>query len=216
MGRIAAFAGVVVLGFAVTLGACTEREPPPVKKDAGKPRSTPRVMPPPVPNGVKLPCDKIFDASELTALVGRPLEVKDVSNLEADATSICRFMTVGKRPTEAQQERMFNKTAGSLGVLPGDELCQVTLSCWWHVEEAELVAKCKAGGDNPLDGVGDAACMREIQAGEQFRHMITTIDPESRCKVIINGGPSVVDLEVTKLCARAALESITAERIKVQ
>jgi hypothetical protein len=212
MGRRAAFA-VGLIGLLGVVG-CTERDPPPVRPDAA-PRANVRTMPPPVPNGTKIPCDKIFDASELSVRVGRQVEVKDVSNLEADATSICRLMTTGKRPSAAQQDREFNKTAGSLGVLPGDELCQITLSCWWHVDEAELAAKCKAAGENALEGVGDVACMREIQAGEQFRHMISTIDPDSRCKVIVNGGPSVTDLEVTKSCARAALESITAERIQV-
>ena len=205
-----------VFACVVLLAGCTEREAGPVKKDSGKPKVQPRAMPPPVPNGVKIPCDKVFNADEVSVAVGRPIEIKDVSNLEADATSICRLMTVGKRPSDKEQERLFNKTAGSLGVLPGDELCQITLSCWWHVDEAELTAKCKEGGDSPLDGVGDVACVREIQAGEAFRHMITTIDPESRCKLIINGGPSVVDLEVTKTCARAALQSVTAERIKVE
>jgi hypothetical protein len=212
MGKRGAFAVLILFLWA----ACTERDAPPPKKDDGKPRSAPRTMAPPVPNGVKIPCDKIFDAAEMSVQVGRQVEIKDVSNLEADATSICRLMTVGKRPSEAQQERISNKTAGSLGVLPGDELCQITLSCWWHVDEAELTAKCKAEGDSPLEGVGDAACVRQIQAGEAFRHMISTIDPESRCKVIVNGGPSVVDLEVTKTCARAALQGVTAERIKVQ
>jgi hypothetical protein len=101
-------------------------------------------------------------------------------------------------------------------VLPGDELCQVTFYCWWHVDEAELTAKCKAAGDTPNSDVGDVGCVRAVQAGEKFRHQVTAIDPDTRCRVVANGGPSVTDLETVKTCARAALTSVGPSQIKVE
>jgi len=216
--RIAIAQALALLAFASGVG-CTEQVAPSAgkgKTEATKPRSQPRAMPPAVPSGIKIPCAQLVSAELLAPLVGREVEIQDVSNLEADATSICRLKTTGKRPTASQQARLEAKTGGAMGVLPGDELCQISAYCWWHVDEAELGAKCKAAGDTVTNDVGDVGCVRAVQAGEKFRHVVTTIDPDTRCRIVVNGGPSVTELEVVKTCARAALQTIGPEQIKVQ
>ena len=121
----------VVLGACVVLaGACTEEDAPSpaaAAKEALKPAW--RKVETPVPVGKKLKCASLLHADQATAAVGRQLEVKDESGRDPEATAVCRLMTVGKPPSEKEQERMLAKNQ-ALGLLPGDELCQISLYCW--------------------------------------------------------------------------------------
>jgi len=193
--------------------ACTERDPPPPPK-AARPKAQVHDVATPVPIGQKIPCTKLFAPEKLSEALGRPLELVDESDKIVDATSVCRFMTVGKPPSQSAQERMYQRNAGVMGVLPGDELCMFTAYCWAYTDVPEMRKRCEEARDTPINDVGDIGCVRQVQAGERFRYVVSTLDPDTRCKFVVNAGPGVTDLPTVKACAQAAVQLIGLENLK--
>jgi hypothetical protein len=205
----------VVLGACVVLaGACTEEDAPSpaaAAKEALKPAW--RKVETPVPVGKKLKCASLLHADQATAAVGRQLEVKDESGRDPEATAVCRLMTVGKPPSEKEQERMLAKNQ-ALGLLPGDELCQISLYCWSTYTVPDLKKKCEEKKEAPSTEIGALSCVQEVKAGDKTRYNITILDDDTRCKIVVHSGPGVTDLPTTKTCAKVAVEQISTEGLK--
>ena len=164
----------------------------------------------PVPVGKKLECAKIFNAEEASTAIGRQLELKDESARNPEATAVCRFMTVGKAPSEKEQERMIAKNQ-ALGLLPGDELCQVTVYCWSIFTVPDLKKKCDEKKEPTTTEIGALSCVQEVKAGDKQRYNLTVLDDDTRCKLVIHSGPGVTDLATTKACAKMAVDQLTTE-----
>src|SRR5262249_61523131 len=96
----------------------------------------------PVPVRKKLKCAQRLNAVQASAAVGRQIEIKDESGRDPEATAVCRLMTVGKPPSEREQERMLAKNQ-ALGLLPGAELCQGSLYCASTYPVTHLKKECK-------------------------------------------------------------------------
>ncbi len=208
---------VVVLGLCaggVVGGACTEEDAPSpaaAAKETLKPAW--RKVETPVPVGRKLKCASILNAEQASATVGRQLEIKDESGRDPEATSVCRLMTVGKPPSEKEQERMLAKNQ-ALGLLPGDELCQISLYCWSTYTVPDLKKKCEEKKEAPSTEIGALSCVQEVKAGDKIRYNVTILDDDTRCKIVIHSGPGVTDLPTTKTCAKVAVDQITTEDLK--
>jgi hypothetical protein len=102
----------------------------------------------PVPGHAHVPCGQLIDPAVFQTALGEkePLTVKDVTKSEPEAAASCSLVRGGKRPSEAEQKALLKKD-GRLGVLPGDELCNVTAFCS-TIEDAEhFKARCKERKD---------------------------------------------------------------------
>lgn len=195
-------------GIAVALASgCSNRESstnkpapaPPKKSDP----SAWKAIETPVPVGQKLPCTQVMALDKIGAAVGYKLEVVDQSSHDPEATSVCRLNTV-KAPGRHEKGQPT----------PGDELATVSLECWdvWNVPE--IKTKCLERGEDTGTDVGDVTCVRKVKAGEFQRFIVTTLEPDTRCKVVVNAGPSNYDLALTKATARALLDTIDKETLR--
>lgn len=170
----------------------------------------------PVPAGVHVPCAQLVDPAVFqTALAEtQPLTVKDVTTSERDATASCSLVRGGKRPSEAAQ-RALEKRTGKLGVLPGDELCNVSAFCWTIESTERLRTRCKDRRQQDDESLGGYACVRVVAAGAFDVKVFQLFDADTRCILQIRGGPSNVDNELVERCARTARDSIGPDQIQV-
>jgi hypothetical protein len=198
-----------------TLGvlACTSQEPP-APKPAPK-KSNPsawKEIETPVPVGKKLPCGQILAADKIGDAVGYKLDLVDESARDPDATSVCRLMTAAtKTQAKGRAEKDREK-----GVPIGDELATVSVYCWYPWTVPEIKKKCADAGDEILTDVGDMACVRKLKAGDFQRHLITALEPDTRCKLVVNPGPSNYDLALTKATAKAVIDTVDKDSLKPQ
>jgi hypothetical protein len=184
-----------------------------LKRAKGVPKTT-TVVTTPVPYGKKVPCQTLLDAAKLGASLGKQVNIVD-GQPDGDAAAVCAVKLVGAPPTAAQQKRMFEKNDKVLGVLPGDELCQITAYCWYPVDKAEQQKNCESRGEATSTEIGELTCIKSIEAGENYRYVVATIDPDTRCRFVVNGGPSVTDEATVKSCAKAAVDTIGPDNLKV-
>lgn len=182
------------------------------KEAAGAPA---KVIRPPVRGETKIACSQLIadPAAYQTALGEKePLTVKDVTSSDGEATSSCSLLRGGKRPSEAEQKAIL-KREPRLGVLPGDELCNVTAMCS-TVEDAEAFQKrCVARKDRSDDSMGQFACVQVVAQGVDDAYVFRFLDPDTKCVFKVRGGPSLADNELVKKCAVAARDAIGLEQI---
>ncbi len=170
---------------------------------------------PPVPGRAKLSCANVIDADKFTQLLGEtvPLKVKD-SITEADAAASCSIIRGGKRLNEAEQKAAL-KTKGRLGVLPGDELCNISTFCWTIEDPDRFLKKCTESKDNKIDsGLGFQACLRVIATGEDDVNNWRFFDEDTKCIIGVRAGPSNVDNAMIGNCAKGAHDLIGPDQIK--
>lgn len=196
---------------------CEEEQPPPppAKVVPAKPPGS-NVVKSPVPYGKKVPCTSILPEDKVSAAIGKPVTVVDRSQTEDDATSICQLKLGGTPPSAKEQMRMWNKNNRVLGVLPGDEMCQITAYCGFIFEQAEQKKKCESDGQLVSTEIGSLTCTKPIQAGADYRYVVSALDPDSHCRILVNPGPSVIDEATVKQCARVAVDLIRPDNLKVQ
>ncbi len=171
----------------------------------------------PVPGQAHVPCAQLIDPAVFQTALGekQPLGVKDVTRSEPDAAASCSLLRGGKRPTEAEQKALLKKE-GKLGVLPGDELCNITAYCS-TIEDAErFKARCKLGKDQDDESLGSYACVRIVAVGAADVKVFRLLDDDTRCILRIRGGPSNTDNEMIQSCAKTARDSIGPAQIKVE
>lgn len=179
--------------------ACQDPEPKPAKPAPKKPSnpSAWKEIETPVPVGKKLACSGVLPPEKVGPLLAKTLSVVDESSRDLDATSVCRFVNVDKKGKAA------------------DEECMVSVYCWsaWNV--AEMKQRCDARGEQTsTSDVGLLTCVQRVPAGEKERHVVTTLEPDTRCKVVVNAAPNQYELDKTKACARAVVEVLDKDSLK--
>jgi len=186
-----------------------------LKKKAAQP-STTRKMAPPVPGRKRIPCEQLIDPAGFTEALGekQPLVVKDITSSFAEATSACSLTRGGRPPSPKEQEALL-KRKRRLGVLPGDEVCNVTAKCWVMETEEHLRQRCKAMKFRDDESMGTYACLQVVATGADDVYSFQFLDEDTRCVLHVRGGPSMVDNAVITSCARAARDLIGRDQIKV-
>jgi len=186
-----------------------------MKKKAAQP-STARKVSPPVAGRAAIPCEQLVDAAAFTASIGEkePLTVKDVSKSQAEATASCSLIRGGKRPSPSEQEAMLKKQR-RLGVIPGDELCNVTAFCWVVEDDAHFKTRCKELGNADDESLGFYACRQTVAQGADDVYSFRFLDADTKCVLQVRGGPSLIDNAVIESCAKAASELIGPSNIAV-
>lgn len=173
-----------------------------------------------VPQGQHRPCAQLIDPPAYTAALGElePLTVRDGADPTGTATASCSLVRGGKRPDAREQERIIKKQ-GRLGVIPGDEVCNVTLHCWVVDDETKFASRCKATPSEPYKSpdngtTGGFACKETRPQGEFDIDSYKFYDARTRCTFSVRGGPSMTDNEIIAACAKTARESIGPDHIK--
>lgn len=170
----------------------------------------------PVPGQAHVPCTQLIDAAAFQTALGEkePLTVRDATKAEPEAAASCSLVRGGKRPSEAEQKALI-KREGRLGVLPGDELCNITAFCW-TIEDAErFKAACKQRKDRDDESLGSYACVHIVAVGADDVKVFRLLDDDTRCILQIRGGPSNVNNDSIQTCAKAARDAIGPPQIKV-
>lgn len=176
-----------------------------------------------VPQGQHRPCSQLIDPPAYTAAMGEvePLTVREATASMSDATASCSLVRGGKRPDTKEQEKIIKKN-GRLGVIPGDEVCNVSLYCWVVDDATKFAERCKAGPNDPPntmrgpdnDTTGGYACKETRPQGEFDIDSFKFYDSETRCLFAVRGGPSVSDNELIAACTKVARDTINPEHIK--
>ena len=171
----------------------------------------------PVPGEAHVPCSQLIDPATFQTALGekQPLTVKDVSASQREAAASCSLVRGGKRPTEAEQNALL-KSAGRLGVLPGDELCNVTAYCWTIEDLERFKARCKQRKDVDDDSMGSYACVHVVATGADDVKVFQFFDEDTRCILQVRGGPSNVNNDMIQSCAKAARDAIGPAQIRVE
>jgi hypothetical protein len=158
----------------------------------------------------------LFEATALASATKLDIgAVVDENQKNKTATADCSWNRGGKPAGQGAQQRAADRNNGKLGVQPGDAHCKVTLNCWLYEDRQRLIESCRKDGDQTIELAEGDACHKTFQVGAEFAHRLTAIDPDTNCRVVIRGGPSVTDLEQVKTCMNAALQAITMDRLKM-
>lgn len=191
---------LVVLG--VVSWSCTSEPPPAPKKVEKKPAAQAaawKEIETPVPRGKKIPCETLFPVAKIGPLLAKTVGLIDESARDSEATAVCRLMTVDKKGKQ------------------GDEICMAEVYCWSAYDVAEVKKRCDERREQTTtDDVGLITCVQRVQAGEKERHVITTLDPDTRCKVVVKAAPNQFDLAQTKACAKAVLDTLDRSSLQAQ
>ena len=170
---------------------------------------------PPVPGRAKLSCNAVINAAQFTQVLGEvePVTVAE-SKSEPDAAASCSVLRGGKRLSDAEQKAKLKKE-GRLGVMAGDEICNVSTFCW-TIEDAERFRKkCAEMKDTDDDTLGFYACVLIVATGADDVKRFRFFDDDTKCIIQVRGGPSNVDNDLIGKCAKAAHDLIGPEQIKV-
>jgi hypothetical protein len=170
---------------------------------------------PPVPGRAKLNCNAVINAAQFTQVLGEvePVTVAE-SKSEPDAAASCSVLRGGKRLSDAEQKAKLKKE-GRLGVMAGDEICNVSTFCW-TIEDAERFRKkCAEMKDTDDDTLGFYACVLIVATGADDVKRFRFFDDDTKCIIQVRGGPSNVDNDLIGKCAKAAHDLIGPEQIKV-
>jgi hypothetical protein len=170
----------------------------------------------PVPVGTRVPCAQLIDPDAFQTALGenQPLTVKDVTQSERESTASCSLVRGGKRPSEAEQNALLKRN-GKLGVMPGDELCNVTAFCWTINESARFRARCKDKKDLDDESLGSFACVHIVAVGVADVKVFQLYDDDTHCILQIRGGPSNVNNDLIQSCAKTARDTIGPAQIRV-
>jgi hypothetical protein len=158
---------------------------------------------PPVEGMAKLACSALLDPAAFTTALGEqaPLTLRD--DTDPEATASCSLIRGGQKPS-AEEQRKLLKQNGRLGVLPGDPVCQVKAYCWTIEEAARFEAQCKAQGM----AFDQGSCVQSIPQGANDVDVLRFLDEDSRCVISVRGGPSNVDNDQVRVCAKTARAAI--------
>lgn len=168
-----------------------------------------------LPSGVHLECASLFPVEALSEQLEEkePVSVTDLTEKNPDSTATCSIRRGGKPLDQKTQERLVEKK-GRLGVMGGDELCNVTVYCAIPADEEGLKERCETEGSLGNHTLGVFSCVKVTPKGADEAYTYKLIDPDSKCTLVVRGGPSVIDERLVQTCARAAMELITAESLK--
>jgi hypothetical protein len=174
-----------------------------------------KTIQPPVPGRAKLQCADLIDTAKFTQLLGEPLPVTVAdSKSEPDAAASCSVLRGGKRLSEAEQKAAIKKN-GKLGVMAGDEICNISTFCWTIEDPDRFVKKCAEIKDKVDSSLGFPACILVVATGEDDVNRYRFFDDDTRCIIQVRGGPSNVDNDLIGKCAKGAHDLIGPDQIKV-
>jgi hypothetical protein len=217
----------IILGFVLAVPACSkgseqagieeaQKAAEKEQKDKVASNGAAKKIRPPVPGGAKLPCAQVIDLAKFNQVVGEPEPMTVVdSKSEPDASASCSLLRGGKRPTAAEQEQIKKKNAGRLGVLPGDELCNVSAFCSTIEDGDRFKKKCLDDKKTLDDSLGFAACVMIVATGEDDVKNFRFFDEDTKCIIGVRAGPSNVDNVLIGKCAKAAHDLIGPAQIAV-
>lgn len=169
---------------------------------------------PPVPGGARIKCEQLLDVAAFGEKIGEiePMSMKDISDPEAAAS--CSLVR-GGTPLTAKEQKEKAKKEGRLGVLPGDEVCNVSALCW-TLEEAEAFRKkCEARGKIMDETMGTFACVTINPQGRDDPQIFEFYDEDTKCVLRVRGGPSNVDNDLIRKCAVAARDMVGPAQIAI-
>lgn len=171
---------------------------------------------PPVAHHAKLNCARVIDAAKFTGALQEtaPISVED-SKTEPDAAASCSLIRGGRRVSEREQQAEL-KRRGRLGVLPGDELCNITTFCWTIEDPERFAAKCVDRKEKLANTLGFQTCIRVVATGVYDVNRYQFFDADTKCIFQVRGGPSMVNNDYIEKCAKAAYDLIGPEEIKVR
>lgn len=170
---------------------------------------------PPIPGEQRIPCETLVDAAAYTSALGEkePLVVKDTGKNEPEAAASCSLVRGGKRLTDAEQQALLKKE-GRLGVMPGDEVCNVSAFCWTIEDPERFKKKCAQRKDTDDESMGTYACRQTVATGAFDVYVYRFFDEDTKCILQVKGGPSNTDNEVIRKCAIAARDGFGPAQLK--
>lgn len=170
---------------------------------------------PPVPGEAHIPCDQLLDLAKYQESMGETeaMTIRDAGKNEPEAAASCSLVRGGKKMTDAEQQAKLKKD-GRLGVIPGDEICNVSAFCWTIEDPDRFRKKCATRKEADDDSMGSYACRQTVMAGAFDVYVYRFFDADTKCILAVKGGASQMDNEVTRKCAITARDTITPERIK--
>jgi len=170
-----------------------------------------------VPGEQHIPCEQLIDPTLFQTALGETevLTVKDMTKQDAEAAASCSIVKGGVMLTAKEQEALAKKTNRRMGVLPGDDICNITAYCWTVENEENFKTRCKQKGHRDDMSMGNYACVQVVQQGADDVHVYRFFDADTKCILQARGGPSNVDNQKILACANTARDSIGPDRIKV-
>lgn len=169
---------------------------------------------PPVAGRAKLDCANVIRADLFQQVLGEvePVTVKP-SGSEPDAAASCSILRGGKRLSDAEQKAKLKKE-GRLGVLAGDEICNVSTFCWTIEDPDRFKQKCHDLKEVDDDSLGFYSCVLVVAQGEDDVKRFRFFDSDTKCIFQVRGGPSNVDNDLIGKCAKTAYALIGPDQIK--
>ncbi|MCE9578621.1 MAG: hypothetical protein K8W52_36175 [Deltaproteobacteria bacterium] len=177
-------------------------------------RKTERIRPP-VGAGVHVPCEQLIDVAAFTTALGEkePLTLKDLTANAAESAASCSLVRGGKVMSAAEQAALLKKQR-RLGVMAGDDVCNITAYCSTIEDEAHFKERCKQLKLRDDESLGFYACLQVVAQGADDVNTFKILDEDTKCILQVRGGPSMIDNEVIATCAKAARELIGPNNIK--
>jgi hypothetical protein len=168
-----------------------------------------------LPSGVHLACADLLPIAEVTSQLGEkePVSITDLTSGNRDSTATCSIRRGGKALDEKAQARIVEK-GGRLGVMGGDELCNMTLFCSVPADEDALKQRCSTEESLGNHTLGVFSCVKVTPKGEFDGYTYKLIDPDSKCTIMMRGGPSVVEEPLVQACSRAAMKLIGPDSLQ--
>lgn len=175
----------------------------------------PKKISPPVPGQAKVPCSQLIDAAKFQEALGEtePLTVSEKKD-EAEAAASCSLNRGGKPLSQTEQAAKLKKE-GRLGVLPGDEVCNVSAFCWTIEDPDRFKAKCATLKHTDDETMGTYACRQLVMVGAFDVFVYRFFDQDTKCILQVRGGPSNTDNEAIRKCAMTARDTIGPAQIAV-
>ncbi|MDX2092286.1 MAG: hypothetical protein SFX73_30765 [Kofleriaceae bacterium] len=175
----------------------------------------PKKISPPVPGQAKIPCAQLIDTAAFQTALGEtePLVLSEKKD-EAEAAASCSLNRGGKPLSQTEQAAKLKKE-GRLGVLPGDEVCNVSAFCWTIEEPERFKTKCAEKKHMDDESMGTYACRQTVMVGAFDVYVYRFFDADTKCVLQVRGGPSNTDNETIRKCAMTARDSIGPAQIAV-
>lgn len=211
--RTLLFSGLVLGGLLA--GACKgeiEGGDEPEKKPDVKKKSNIVKLTTAVPYGKHIACDHVIPkTAAFTDKLGPEHaigSVKDKGTSNSSATFVCSMIKAGEPPPPGKDPETLEEKYGKLGVLPGDEYCQVSGYCSLANDEETFKRKCDEDSNRPDTMDGQFACVRATEKGAEYSYTYKFIEPDTKCTIEVMAGPSVNDEALVRSCALAARDTI--------
>jgi hypothetical protein len=172
---------------------------------------------PPVRSSNYIPCDKLIDNAKFAEALSepQPFRVEDSLKGEPEASSSCSLRRGGTALSPTEQKAKLKKE-GRLGVLPGDEVCNVTAFCGTIEDADKFKIKCAEKKQVDDDTMGSYACKQVVAVGADDVFVFRFFDEDTKCILQVKGGPSQVDNEAIRKCAQTARDTFTPDTLAGQ